>query len=348
MKINISTFFYGNNYGALLQCYYLKKFIELNYNKTKVDFLKYQPKKLIFKEEISPIIKKNPFKFVDGLIRFKKLRTWKKKNILSKPDYNKCENSFSKNVSIYGSDEIWNFSNPFFGYDDFFFGKYDNSYKISYAASFGSAKVSNLKKNIFIEIKNLLKKFSYLSVRDEFSRNLLKSEFNLDSEIVLDPIFLNNESNKNEINYNGDKCIVYGNFFTNDQIKKIKNYCKYNKLNILSVGYYNDWAENNVTMNPFEFIKILKKSKIIFTSMFHGVQFSIKFKKNFWYSVDPYRLNKLEYVLNKLNLKDREIKQNSNFSKEIDYISIDKTLNDWKTTSKEFLIQSINSLENRI
>ena len=79
MKINISTFFYGNNYGALLQCYYLKKFIELNYNKTKVDFLKYQPKKLIFKEEISPIIKKNPFKFVDGLIRFKKLRTWKKK-----------------------------------------------------------------------------------------------------------------------------------------------------------------------------------------------------------------------------------------------------------------------------
>ena len=82
--------------------------------------------------------------------------------------------------------------------------------------------------------------------------------------------------------------------------------------------------------------------------MFHGVQFSIKFKKNFWYSVDPYRLNKLEYVLNKLNLKDREIKQNSNFSKEIDYISIDKTLNDWKTTSKEFLIQSINSLENRI
>ena len=177
---------------------------------------------------------------------------------------------------------------------------------------------------------------------------MLKSEFNLDSEIVLDPIFLNNESNKNEINYNGDKCIVYGNFFTNDQIKKIKNYCKYNKLNILSVGYYNDWAENNVTMNPFEFIKILKKSKIIFTSMFHGVQFSIKFKKNFWYSVDPYRLNKLEYVLNKLNLKDREIKQNSNFSKEIDYISIDKTLNDWKTTSKEFLIQSINSLENRI
>ena len=97
----------------------------------KVDFLKYQPKKLIFKEEISPIIKKNPFKFVDGLIRFKKLRTWKKKNILSKPDYIKCENSFSKNVSIYGSDEIWNFSNPFFGYDDFFFGKYDNSYKIS-------------------------------------------------------------------------------------------------------------------------------------------------------------------------------------------------------------------------
>ena len=72
----------------------------------------------------------------------------------------------------------------------FFFGKYDNNHKISYAASFGSAKTTNI--DIFLkdELKNLLNKFSFLSVRDENSWNILKSEFNLNSEIVLDPTFL--------------------------------------------------------------------------------------------------------------------------------------------------------------
>ena len=96
-------------------------------------------------------------------------------------------------------------------------------------------------------------------------------------------------------------------------------------------------------MNPFEFLDEIKKSKIIFTSMFHGIQFGIKFKKNVWFSVDPYRANKLDYFLNKLNLKKREIKENSNFDEEIDYIKIEEIINNWKMFSKEFLINSINS-----
>ena len=59
--------------------------------------------------------------------------------------------------------------------------------------------------------------------------------------------------------------------------------------------------------------------------------------------MDPYRANKLDYFLNKLNLKKREIKENSNFDEEIDYIKIEEIINNWKMFSKEFLINSINS-----
>ena len=347
MKIKITTFFFGNNYGALLQCYYLKKYIKNNFLNKEISYSNYQPKKLIIKEELLPIIKKNPIKALDGLVRFKNLRKWKKKNIITKPIFQKKMNTQKKELSIYGSDEIWNFSNPFFGYDDFFFGKYDNNHKISYADSFGSAKTSNI--DIFLkdELKNLLNKFSFLSVRDENSWNILKSEFNLNSEIVLDPIFLIEDySDSLEAKNEEDKCIIYGNHFSKDQIEQIINYCKTNKLKILSIGYYNDWTENNIRLNPFDFLDEIKKAKIIFTSMFHGIQFAVKYKKNFWYSRDPYRANKLEYFLSKLNLKKRIINENQDFNKEIDYISFEDKLQNWKRSSKEFLIKSINSLDN--
>lgn len=346
MNIKIATFFFGNNYGALLQSYYLKKFIEENFTDKKIDFFKYQPKKFIFREEYSPIIKKNPLKMLDGLIRFRRLRKWKKNNISPDFDYKKKLDFSKKGISIYGSDEIWNFSNPFFGYDDFFFGKDDNNFKISYAASFGNAKIDNTNTKSKDEIKNLLTKFSFISVRDKYSRDILKSEFNLKSEIVLDPVHLMNDNLiKDEGKNVKNKCIIYGNHFSKQQIKKIIDYCNLNKLEILSIGYYNKWVRNNVNLNPFEYLREIKNSKIIFTSMFHGVQFAVKYKKNFWYSVDPYRTNKLEYFLNELNLKIRAINDDYNFAEEIDYIKLEDKLNKWKVFSKEFLIKSVNSLD---
>ena len=281
------------------------------------------------------------------MLRFKNLRKWKKKNISTKPIFEKKIDKQKKELSIYGSDEIWNFSNPFFGYDDFFYGKYDNNFKISYAASFGTAKISNLDISLKDELKSLLNKFSFLSVRDEHSWNILNSHFGLKSEIVLDPTFLIEDlTNTAKIEKAENKCIIYGNHFSKNQINKIINHCKTNKLKILSVGYYNEWAKNNIKLDPFEFLDEIKNSKIIFTSMFHGIQFAVKYKKNFWFSVDPYRVNKLEYFLNELNLKKRTMDENCNFEEEIDYISFEDKLNKWKIFSKEFLLNSINSLDN--
>lgn len=346
MNINIVTYYYGNNYGALLQSLYLRNFINNNFKLSDVDYLSYQPKKLIIREELYPMIKRNPKKFFDGLIRFYKLRKWKKKYIKKFPNYEKSLTYKNKqNVSVYGSDEIWNFSNPFFGFDNFFFGSRDYGMKVSYAASFGNANVSNINSRTHSEIKSLLTSFKFISVRDEFSYNLLKNEFGLNSEIVLDPVFLDDQDNKYIGTYNleNNNCIVYGNYFSKIQINKIIEFSKKNNLKILSLGYYNKWADNNIRIDPSEFLSIIQKSNFFFTSMFHGVQFAIKFKLNFWYSSDPYRTNKLEYFLKRLNLSKREIDDNSQFQEKLDYTKVNEKLEDWKKFSKSFLVSSINN-----
>ena len=349
MKIKIATYYFGNNYGALLQSLYLKTFLKESFNTREVDYFSYQPKKLIIREELYPIIKKNPKRFCDGLIRFYNLRKWKKIFIKKIPNY-KIDTKFNnqQDISIYGSDEVWNFSNPFFGYDNFFFGAYDNGLKISYAASFGNARPDNINSNLHLDIKKLLAFFKFISVRDEYSYKLLKNEFKINSEIVLDPVFLDDQDDK-FIGLNtmsGYTCIVYGNYFTKNQIDKIIKFSKTMNLKILSVGYYNEWADSNIKINPSDFLAIIKKSNYFFTSMFHGVQFAVKFKLNFWYSRDPYRINKLEYFLKRLNLGDREINNNSNFEEKIDYIKMNPKLDEWKIFSKNFLLNAIQSIDN--
>ena len=57
MNIKIFTFYYTNNYGALIQGLSLKEFLEKN-SKLKVDFAQYQPKNLLQREIYRPILKK--------------------------------------------------------------------------------------------------------------------------------------------------------------------------------------------------------------------------------------------------------------------------------------------------
>ena len=49
---------------------------------------------------------------------------------------------------------------------------------------------------------------------------------------------------------------------------------------MISVGYNNIWLEHNhLDLNPTTFYNYIKNSKVVFTSMFHGVMFSTKLAK---------------------------------------------------------------------
>ena len=168
-----------------------------------------------------------------------------------------------------------------------------------------------------------------------------------DPLVVVDPIFL---TDLNFINHSKNKiekfALVYGTVFSKEDKTKIINFCKSKDLKIISIGYYNNWAdENYIHANPDEFLSCVSSADYIFTSMYHGVMFSVKFKKKFWYSADSIRTNKIEYFINNLNLSSRSLVNSKNLSDDINYESIYKKLNGWINISKEFLKECIKNKE---
>jgi len=348
MKINIITYHWSNNLGALIQSLSLKKFLETNF-KNSIEFNYYLPERLIKRERNSQLNLQN-FSFLIQIIQKKiKLFYWKKK-IANLVVSKKKPFSFNNDIYIYGSDEIWNYANPFFGFDPYFFGEFNNQKKIAYGCSIGNAEVKVKSNKIFEKIKKNLDTFKAISVRDQKSSDFVKNLLSLKPDIVIDPCFLSNPEillsdrsvYKNKYQKK-DYLLIYGDYFNNNQIQDILNFSKTQKLEIISVGFINKWVNNNIIKaNPTDLIFFIQNSKYVITSMFHGVMLSYKFKKQFWYSEDPYRKNKLEYCLEKLELKKQQL--NNLGVNQIDYKNNEIEFNLWKKNSSDFLINNINKL----
>ena len=343
MNIKIFTFFYSNNYGTLIQALSLKEFLSKDSN-IKVEFARYQPKKLLYREIFRPIVKKNLSDSFKNIIKSYRLSIWKKKKMLPKPKYYPEQNTSS--ISIYGSDAIWHTYN-FMGFQPFYFGEGNDKFKITYATSIGPSNFNKSNITIRQKIKKLLNSYDHISVRDNNTAQLVKEMTGKQPLIVVDPVFL---VDLDFINYPINKIqnyvLIYGTVFTKEDKIRIINFCKLKNLKIISIGYYNNWVDKNfIQANPEEFLSYISKASYVFTSMFHGVMLSVKFNKNFWYSVDPIRTNKIEYFINNLDLSSREISSSSNFSDVIYYDSINMKLNNWIKESQNFLKECIKNKE---
>jgi len=346
MKINIITYYWSNNIGALIQSLCLREFLRKNFD-ADVQYNKYLPKNLVLRERMSQINRKN-FYFLLEILRKKiNLYFWKK-NIANLENPNQILELFNKDLYIYGSDEIWNYTNPFFGFDSYFFGDFNNKSKIAYGCSIGNAELEINSQSKRKKMKECLKNFKAISVRDENSSHFIEKLLNIRPEIVLDPCFLASPKmidgeNSNFYNKFSKKkfILIYGDYFSRAEINKIIHFSKKNKLDTISVSFVNKWSDFNILkINPNDLIFFVKNSEFIITSMFHGVMLAYKYQKQFWYSEDPYRKNKLYYFLKKLNL----IKQHVDYIgiNEIDYKFNDKEFKIWKKKSEEFIINNIS------
>lgn len=338
--IEIITYHKTSNYGALLQSLSLKEFVEKNTN-FKVKMCDYHPKKLIYAEFYRPLITKKIKKFIQTAQKNFEIYFWYKEA------FKKIKEEKIK-VNIFGSDEIWNFKNAYHGYDPFYFGDKNSLFKISYAASIGRSSPENIDKTIEKDIVDRLQSFNHISVRDKNTYKFIKNILNIEPDLVLDPTMIctpkildNKEYIKLKLSEN--YLVVYGTVFSKKQKELIYEFSKRKNLKIISVGYYNGWVkDNHLGLNPTNFIDIIKNSSYVFTSMFHGVMFSVKFSKQFYFSMDPIRKNKIESFIKILNLNDR-IFENQIIDKEIDYLEIYKKLNPLITNSQKFLLNSLNN-----
>ena len=320
-----------------MQAKSLRQVIEKNINNHNINFYDYMPERLVFHEIYKPLKTLNISKLCKNLYKNLKIKKWRDKNFFPKPNSKLLESD----LYIFGSDEIWNFNNKYFGYDPVYFGNINNTKpKISYAASIGNAEFSALPADIFLNIKESLKKFSNISVRDKGTYDFVRQINNSNPQIVLDPTLIIDKEDSQIINKN--IILVYGFNFSNEEIRGIKSFSKKNNLKIVSIGFYNKWCDfSKIVIDSDEFINYFRESKFIFTSMFHGVMISYKYNKNFWYTFSKTRQNKIEYFVEYLKLKNRKITEENLKNFNVGYkTNLNKFL-DWKSLSKEYLLSNI-------
>ena len=84
----------------------------------------------------------------------------------------------------------------------------------------------------------MLEKFSFISVRDSSTCEFVKKITGKSPPIVLDPCLLENKNFMDETSLLPEKnkyVVVYGNFFSDENKKKIVEFCNNNKLKIYFV-----------------------------------------------------------------------------------------------------------------
>ena len=344
--IEIITFHKTTNYGALLQALSLKEFIEEKMQ-LDVSMCKFHPRKLIYAEFFRPMVTKKITKLIQTVKKNLEVYLWYEKAFNKNLDKKKS----GIKLSIFGSDEVWNFNNAYHGYDPYYFGKNNSSNKIAYAASIGRANLDDIGSDLRRDLIHNLEKFDDISVRDLNTYKFVKNLINFEPTLVLDPTLIHSPKILNNTSFIKTKIkekyvLIYGTVFSEIQKKLIFEFCKKRNLKLISVGYYNKWIkENHLGLNPTNFIDIFKNSSFVFTSMFHGVMFSVKLAKQFYLSIDPIRKNKLESFVNIFDLKQRIFFDNLNLN-EINYDELNKKMNTYIKSSQQFLINNINRLHN--
>jgi hypothetical protein len=286
LKIGILTIYKVLNYGAVLQTYALQKVLqEQGHN---VFIVNYQPNELTKPYKTVIIKKLKNIQYV--------LRLWRRiflfypfkkfvKNFLNEGTYYSSFEQLKKmppeaDVFIVGSDQVWN--DKLTGKNDVFFLPFlKKCKKISYAASCGGNYT-------FLEdyLKlNSLEQFNAISVREKSLQIELKRK-NISADAVLDPtLLLEDYSEFVQKNIYGSYIVVYNIVLSKDFKEKLAYLKKKTNLPVINIGpHFLRIADKNLLgISPSMWVTLLFHAQYVFTNSFHGIAFSIIFKKRFLY-----------------------------------------------------------------
>ena len=255
------------------------------------------------------------------------------------------------NADIYicGSDQIWNtkFNN---GKDPAFYLDFvpKEKVKVAYAASFATDSIDKEVKEI---TKERISKLDYVGVREISALDILNRLGIKNGVQVLDPVFLLNKFEWEELTYeinSNEKYIFVYDFDGNELIRDVAlKLAKEKKLKIYTVfkSNYSDKVIKN--MGPIDFISYIKNAEFVISNSFHGTAFSIIFERQFAVVNRKEAINtRMRDLLNILNINHRLIGKKDDFDnivKNVDYNKINKYLKEKIKLSKSYLDRVVSS-----
>lgn len=207
---------------------------------------------------------------------------------------------------ISGSDQVWN---PYYegrAYEFLLFAPKDK--RLSYAASFG---VDTIPRSQQYYYKRCINDLSYISVREENGAKIVYELTKRDSHISVDPTLLLNSNSWEGIvvspKFSLPKEYICT-YFLGEKPMALSSFAKAKNLEIIELN--NRDYEELFTINPGEFLYILKNANYILTDSYHAVVFSIIFRKQFYVFKRKQEntgdmFSRIETITEQLQLEDR-------------------------------------------
>jgi len=341
MKLGIVTFHQAVNYGAVLQCYAMKKTLEsLGHDVYLVDVTLPQ-KKGSLKSKIRKIF-----------FEYKSFRNFNQKHL---PTILRDSDLPTLDFIIYGSDQIWNVDITNENYECYFGGgKLKNIKKIAYAASFG---VSHWKHDsITCNVRELLYKYQAIGIRETSGKDMLKEVFDTESTVVIDPTMLlaanqyESLCSPTEVSTTGVVAYIFEK--NKKKISLLSNLASQLSLN-LTILNHTYCKVKNVQAVPFpsvtNWLSDIKGSEYVITDSFHCMVFSILFRKEFIaIPAVPERAGRMKSLLSQLGLESRFfdnlelVDGKIGLLPKIDYDDVDEKLDIIKFNSLSFLKEALS------
>lgn len=270
-------------------------------------------------------------------------------------------------VFILGSDQMWNYwLHSFSGLAFFLNFAAEDKKKIAYAASFGNRYV--IPEQWRLQTSFFMQRIDYVSVREDYAVDICEKYYDVKAKWVLDPVFLCDFNRYNEIAQNtkskehGDYLFAYILDPRADKqrlITKLSQKLAIKPIIVLdaNISKNNEWVnlrdvEKHVDME--DWLYYIKNCKYIVTDSYHGVCFSIIFKKPFVCIANFKRgIERFVSLLTLLGLTDRlvydldDIDRNIYSTDPIDYKSIYETLDKEISASLKWLKSALEAKKER-
>lgn len=294
MKADILTFQFPHNYGAMLQAYALKNYIQGIGCETKI--LPYYPAHFRQDYSISPLEPgislrhrvSNTAHYIERKTQAILFEKFKQTYLYGgKTEEQEIpEKIFSamsrEDTVIFGSDQIWN--TVLSRDDDVYYGAHIQARKISYAASLGT-KQANAEQQRFM--KEQLPQFEAISVREPGTQAIVEQATGCHAEVVCDPVFLLSPEKWRELEVPVRREKKYALLYLLKEdaelVEKAREEAVAQQVELLEIHptlyMRHRKAEQLKNVGPQEFLYLVDHAAFVCTNSFHCVAFSILFCK---------------------------------------------------------------------
>lgn len=275
------------------------------------------------------------------------------------------ENNKYIDTYIVGSDVLW-YYDAFIetGYTFLLDFASADKRKLSYSTSFGNTKKFFPDEELF-KARSFMKRFDAVSVREYEAVDICREKFGINAEHVLDPVFLCDMKNWENLAEKSGIGEIKENYLfaylldpTFEKATTIKKLAYSKNLDLITITdkQFNVENKQNILENYglkknasiYEFIYYFMNADYIVTDSYHGLCFSLIFRKPFICLINKNRGASRFYTLMKcLDIGDRCIEDVTEISKiaekEFDYKSVIDRIERNTERSKKWLLKALDS-----